>query len=147
MRVSYKTYAKDYPDISLKGARGGRYPCFYCGVNSSSIDHFIPQSFQKTLTQFGDIQSAPQQVVDDILRKQKFLPACRECNSMASDGVFETPDQKKSFVKAKIARRFERILLLPDWSEEDISGLNYELQKSVRGGLADREMVRQRLKW
>ena len=101
---SYKNYKKNYPNIILKEVREGLYPCFYCGVKSESIDHFIPIAFLENIRSFIDIADTDEDIREKVINNQVLIPACRECNSLASDGIFNTPNQKKAYIKAKFRK-------------------------------------------
>lgn len=146
-RVSYKNYSSQYKNISSKDMRSGKYPCFYCGVLATQVDHFIPQAFTKSVKFFVECSLNSQRMVDEILIKQKLIPCCGECNRLASDGLFNTPDEKKRFIKAKLFKRYFKILELPNWSKEEIEELDYNLQSAVNAGLNDRKTIRERLNW
>jgi len=150
-RIDYKNYIRQYNNITQAGAKNGDYPCFYCGVPSNSVDHFVPQSYLSIIRMFLDTTPEGNEKVKNVYEKtilsQELIPACRDCNSRASDGVFDTPDDKKSFVKAKLRKKFERILELPYWSDGDIKELDYELQQTVLGAISQKNHIEKRLKW
>src|ERR1035437_6042616 len=79
-RISFTDYCREYKYVTARGARGGEYPCFYCGVKSQSIDHFIPQAFERSLKSFIDIGGFSNEELDNFRKKQQFIPACKECN-------------------------------------------------------------------
>jgi len=147
MRLKYSDYIAEHPDITAKGARRGDYPCFYCGQRSSSIDHFIPQAHERSVMAFIDIGGDQSQGLENLLKNQRFIPACRECNSLASDGMFDTPDEKKSFVKAKLRKRYHKVLDIPNWSDKELSELDYTLRISVESGVKLRDLIGLRLQW
>ena len=146
-QVSWNQYSKKYPDRSYKDVRAGNFPCFYCGVDSSQIDHFIPQAHIKSIKSLVELEGVLNKYKEDVWRDQQIIPSCGECNRLASDGLFSSPNQKKDFIKAKLAKRYERIMDLPDWGEKEIEILDYGLQQTVKGGLHDRRMIRERLAW
>lgn len=147
-RINYQDYVLQYGEPTKKGARSGIYPCFYCGVPCETIDHFIPQSYVEILKKmYLSDENERKDTRTKVLLSQKLIPACKDCNSRASDGVFDTPDEKKSFVKAKLIKRYERELLLPDWGKEEIKELNYELQESVKWAKSNQKIIQERIKW
>lgn len=146
-RVKYKDYAKDYHDIAFKHARKGQYPCFYCGVPSQSIDHFIPQVYVETLKSLAEINGVTRDESVEILTIQRFIPACLECNGIASNIVFKNPDQKKSYIKKKLEVKYKKIINLPKWDEDEIEELSYLLKISVKSGLSNKQIILGRLAW
>lgn len=97
--------------------------CVYCGDYASTKDHFVPWSFNnapgKRKSQFA-------------LAGTELLDSCVECNSMASNNVFDTIEQKREFIQEKIERKYSKILKIPDWSENDLNELSSRLRKNTR---------------
>lgn len=146
-RVSFSNYCCQYKNITSKGARRGDYPCFYCGVTAQSIDHFIPQAFEKSLRSFMEINGITKKELDKLRATQEFIPSCLECNRLASAGLFETPDEKKSFIKAKLRKRYHTLLAMPTWDKEEIAELDYTLKTFITGSLSNQGLLEQRLRW
>ena len=144
---SYSNYQKNYPNVILKEARSGQYPCFYCGIKSQSIDHFIPISFIENIRLFIDISDTDEDIKHKIFKNQVLIPACQECNSLANDAVFNTPNQKKEYIKAKLRKRYDRILQLPHWENEEIKELGYILQTHIESGQNLKEFIKHRIAW
>ena len=144
---SYKNYKKNYPNIILKEVREGLYPCFYCGVKSESIDHFIPIAFLENIRSFIDIADTDEDIREKVINNQVLIPACRECNSLASDGIFNTPNQKKAYIKAKFRKRYRKILEIPYWEESEMVELGYILQNHVRNGEDLKKLIQRRIMW
>ena len=144
---SYSNYKKSYPNITKIGAKNGLYPCFYCGVKSESIDHFIPVSFIENIKAFVDVSDTDEDIKLTVIKNQLSVPACKECNCLASDGVFNTPNQKKTFLKAKLKKRYRRLLDIPYWEREEIDELGYILKTHVENGENLKELVKHRIVW
>lgn len=147
MRAYYSQYKKKYPKIEQKKARNGEYPCFYCGIKSQSIDHFIPQSFIDNIRLFLDISDTDDDIKNKICARQELIPSCLECNHIAHDGVFNTPNQKKEYIKAKLMKRYQGILQLPHWETEELDELGYILKNSVINAVDLKKLIIQRIAW
>jgi hypothetical protein len=64
--------------------------CFYCRVEAATtIDHVIPYSYAAD---------------DDI---ENLRPACPLCNSLASDKMFQSADEKRWYILGKLKRRHD----------------------------------------
>jgi hypothetical protein len=61
--------------------------CLYCGGVADSIDHVLPWSFR------------PDNATNNL------VPACMECNGIASNLIFQTLDQKVRYVVRERQRR------------------------------------------
>lgn len=132
------------PTRSHAIARAGRYRrlvadhtyCVYCGARATTVDHFAPVSVVASLLSLG------------IDMGGRFLvPACGECNSIASDGIFRSIGAKRRYIQRRLVIKYKRVLAIPDWSNEEIDQFGYVLGQSVRAGLAHRDFIRMRVRW
>ena len=83
----------------------------------------------------------------DVIAGLVLVPACGECNAIASDRVFKTIAVKRRFIHDRLRRKHASVLGMPEWSEAEISELGYGLQTVVRAGLAQKRVLQQRLAW
>ena len=147
MRYSFKNYKRNYPDVTMKGCRGGEYPCFYCGLKSESVDHFIPSAYIENIRLYVDIIDTTESIKRMVEGKQELIPACKQCNGLASDAFFDTPDEKKAYIKAKLKKRYAKIIALPEWRTEEKAELGYLLRTTLEQSLSLKELVIKRILW
>ena len=104
---------------------GGRR-CVYCGEHATTDEHFPPATYGW----HGYI-----------------LPACAECNALA--GVVYPTDfvERSLHVKEKLRSRYHRHLRTPEWSDEELDELGYNLRKGVTAWEKQVKILRERLAW
>lgn len=108
--------------------------CVYCGEAKECLDHFLPISRLA-------------QIIHLIPEGTKFplLPSCASCNSLASDQIAYSIDEKRELIRAQIRKTFKAILALK-WTEEEISQLGFNLQTRVRGDMERKAWLLRRIK-
>jgi hypothetical protein len=105
-------------------------------MRATTTDHFVPLSVVQMLAGCGEIVTG------------KFLlPSCGECNAIASDNPFRTVAAKRRFIHAKLRKKYRRVLAMPDWSEDEREELGWTLRTSVDAGMAQKNVLEQRLAW
>ena len=111
-------------------------PCYYCGCPATTIDHIPPQSVRPDLISLG-------------ITKWDFIEveACHECNCALGARALWTLPKRKEFMKDWIRRRYAKYLAMPEWSENELKELGYNLESSVTSGQIIARLTRQRLKW
>ena len=72
--------------------------------------------------------------------------ACRECNSaiLGARGLW-TVASRKRFVKKALARKYKKVLNMPQWDDAEIGRLGPVLQRHVLHGLALQAWVQARI--
>jgi hypothetical protein len=124
-------------EYRLEGVSFEWVPCVYCGLPSTDKEHVIPKSFTQALSD-----------MDEVLPERLYLvPSCRECNSMASNDVFENVAQKRRYIHHRIRERYEKLLRMPTWTEDELTELSPDLARYVRHGLQFRDLISNRLTW
>ena len=117
--------------LNLKGkmlrARDLSRICFYCGEGASDVEHVIPFS-----------------LVGECTPK---VWSCSECNSIASNSLFETIEEKRAYIQNKLRIRYKRVLNYPDWAVDELEELSYTLRQSVISGMEAKKWIERRLKW
>lgn len=112
--------------------------CVYCGVYGDSVDHFIPWSYNGTGRRKGR----------DFRKDQKNLVyACRECNCIAGNKVFERLDDKREYIQNRLRIKYKRIINLPYWSPSEIKELDYTLRAGLEIKLLSRKWVMNRINY
>lgn len=112
-------------------------PCCYCGDPAECDDHVFPIAALEKLAAVGDID-----LPEDVLR---LVPACRECNALGSDMVFYAFNDKRLYIKARLAKRYLKTLQVPHWSPEEISQLEGRLKRWIGSGQEIRAITFDRL--
>jgi hypothetical protein len=51
------------------------------------------------------------------------VPACKECNLLASDALFSTFEEKSIYIRNKLRKRYKKILSTPEWTSDEIKEL------------------------
>lgn len=123
------------PDhLNLEAPRKLEYPpyiCVYCGDPADTQDHIIPTALTG-------------------VEQRKYVltvPACRQCNSAISDRVVFSIDNRRRIAQAYIARKFKKVLSIPDYSREEIYEFEGTLRQSVIEAQNTKEWITARLKW
>lgn len=80
-------------------------------------------------------------------KKLFLIPACSECNSLASDLIFPTIGAKGRYLRKKLALRHTKVLARPDWSAEEMEDLGFEMKQVVMAGMIERDIIRERVEW
>jgi hypothetical protein len=107
--------------------------CTYCGQLANGVDHVTPVAYAQHHRKSGwDMANT--------------VPCCMECNSVANDKYFETIEEKAVWLADKLARRHQRILQSPAWSEEELETLRGTLRKTVEAKQAEKTAVMNRIR-
>jgi endogenous inhibitor of DNA gyrase (YacG/DUF329 family) len=94
--------------IKLDGTR-----CVYCGEGAGTVDHFPPRSAM------------------DNNDSGFLLPACIECNTIASTEYPFDFAKRASFVKRRIKERYRHLDSHAEWTEDEIKELGYSLRAKI----------------
>jgi len=130
-------------DRSRKNIHGEPHICYYCGQHADSVDHVIPQSTIRMLAALSDIA-----ITKQILRNRALkVWACRECNSLLSDSLQETLEARKTELKMRLLKRYQKILALPTWKERELNQLGYTLRTCIEASAKAKEYIKKRLAW
>jgi 5-methylcytosine-specific restriction endonuclease McrA len=119
----------DLPDLA---------PCTYCGLPAESVDHVIPRNHRRAALAVGARWNA--RVADTV-------PACCECNQLASALVFRGVVEKRSYIHQRLRARYSWALKTANWSEEELDELGPTLRSSVDAAIAAKRLIHRRLRW
>ena len=100
--------------------------CVYCGEIPNSREHFPPATYSRT----GII-----------------FPACKECNGFAGTAFCCEFSDRVTHVKTKIRQKYRREVDMPDWSEEEIEEVSYNIKTGVQACMKIKKIARERLVW
>jgi len=99
-------------------------------------DHVIPRARRGSVPQ------------EWLLRVPDTVPACGECNSLASDAIVEqTVERKREEIQLRLRGRYRKLLKMPDHSPEELAALGSTLRRSVKAKLRQRDTLIERLAW
>jgi hypothetical protein len=124
---------------TLNGMTWWATPCCYCGDPAEVEEHVFPISAFKKLLAVGSCQ-----ISHDLLR---LVPACHECNSLLSDKVFKTFEEKRLYAKSALAKRFYEVLDCPQWTPEELESLTGRMQTWIAERQSARDLVFERLRY
>lgn len=110
--------------------------CVYCGMQASGHDHFVPLS----------VVSAIAGIVEYI-HGTVLVPCCGECNSTAGNKLFPTVAAKRRWIQFRYRKKYNRIIAMKDWTVKELQEISWALQTTVRSGMIQKEILRQRLGW
>jgi hypothetical protein len=111
---------------------------------ASTKDHVVPLSLLAKIDGLSDA------VRDEILGKLPPLItvySCRQCNTVLGNRFFRTINGRREAVKDYLREKYARVLKQPDWREDEIEELGYNLQDFVRRRKELKKVVQERLKW
>jgi hypothetical protein len=100
--------------------------CIYCGEAANSDEHFPPASYSS---------------------RGYILPSCVECNSFAGIACPTDFEARAQFVKNKLKKKYKRHLRSPDWSNDEMSEIGFNLKTGVKVWQKQREIARDRVAW
>jgi len=105
--------------------------CSYCGEPADTKDHVFP-------IRWADNQEEGHMII---------VPACRSCNSMAGHKKFTDIYEKVKWLHEHIKSKYESILHMPDWSEEELKEISFELRQQIEQQLKLRDRIWARVYW
>lgn len=108
--------------------------CVYCGNRANTLDHFVPLA---VLYMMGEIGGG----------ERVTLECCSECNKIAGSHVFKTVAEKRAYIHGNLKERYHVLLKTPEWSEDELDEMGYNLRHYITENLQCQEWIRDRLKW
>lgn len=115
---------------------GKKYICTYCGEPADCIDHTIPYSWFKNT---GSKKRKSEAV--------GFMTySCRECNSLLSDKVFYTFQDRLLYLNRRLRERHKKELTVL-WDEEDLKTVSDRLKQYILQSNNRCNLIRKRLGW
>lgn len=106
--------------------------CTYCDDTANTRDHVIPVSFNRPS------RSNNTPIRDTVL-------CCKECNSLLGARSLYTVSERAGYLYEALSKRYKKLLGMPDWSDEELSGLGEDMKQIILRGLSERERIRRRL--
>jgi 5-methylcytosine-specific restriction endonuclease McrA len=111
--------------------------CAYCGERATDREHVIPYSFVD-----GHILAT--QGSDERLWTW-ILPACSECNGIASDQLFPSPHAKRRHIQSRLEARYYSEIHADPWSDDDYDDMGPGLRQYVQARQAQADLHRERV--
>lgn len=111
-----------------------RFTCFYCGEPANTFDH------QPPITRVPDFRSSS-------LDRERYVkvPACRQCNALASDELTESLWDRFDLVKSRLEKKYKKLLRCEGWTNAELQMLGPNLKGMVSSGSALASEIRRRL--
>ncbi len=116
-------YCKDLPSCI----------CFYCGQLSTCRDHIVPVAWLGTY-RHNEWSSA-------------WVQSCSECNTLLSDCVFDSLPERLEYLKARLLKRYKKVLSIPEWTPSELVELEGEILQYVIQGQKAKAILHQRLQF
>jgi len=107
--------------------------CVYCGEWEECGDHFLPISKAVMMAEVLDVSSG-----------RFILPSCLECNSIASDKVFETVNHKRDYIQERLKLRWSGY---NNFTAKELEEFGYTLWTAVVFNRNKQARLEDRLKW
>ena len=105
------------------------YVCLYCGMPAQVVDHLTPWAWRDS-----------GRIIHKVL-----VPACAECNALLSDSLQETVGGRIQEAKARLEKRYLKVLKRPAWSLDELLELSENLRVRILQEQSLARLVRQRL--
>lgn len=90
--------------------------CIYCGDWFQCRDHLVPVSYSQSYRDY---------------KSRDTVKACIECNKYAGSTVFFNIQDKAKFIKSQYLKHKDKILTLPTWEQEELSGIGRNLESTI----------------
>jgi len=110
-------------DYLYKIIEGDR--CVYCGIDAEVYDHVPPM----TCCPMNGLK----------------YPSCRRCNSFLNSSAQSDIEARKQSLIKQYAKKYKKILKMPEWEEWEIREEEFDIQCIIREGLVVKEMVLSKL--
>ncbi len=100
------------------------YNCAYCGDISTDDEHIVPFSFSRVI---GKTKKG----VRLDKRVNNLVRSCKECNSLASNFVFDSFLKKKEYILEAVTRRHRKIINSPSWTDSEIDEMEGFMKSNI----------------
>lgn len=98
--------------------------CFYCGCIAATHDYAPP-------LQYVDFYLATREA-SELLK----IPCCNECHELLKPCKAGTLDERRSFARTKLSKKYEKALTIYDmWTTDELATLDFSLRHSIEAGL------------
>lgn len=111
--------------------------CVYCGEPAECGDHLFPVAAMQGRCK----DNLPPSVLLVV------VPACTECNGIAHARVFNSLEEKRSYIQWRLRRKYNELSSWKDWSKEEFAELCPNLQSTILAKRKKKEKLRRRMSW
>lgn len=110
--------------------------CFYCGCIATEHDYAPPVKYLEFYLATKE--------ASEFLK----IPCCHECHEHLKACKLSSLEERRTFAKDKIVKKYEKALTIYDmWTEEELAGLDFSLRHSIEAGLKLGEETNERLSY
>ena len=109
------------------------YLCTYCGREGDEDEHVIPLSY------LGERRLSKE-------NGQWVVQSCRTCNQLGCDSIFFTIPDKAQFILSEYQRKYRKVLGTPNWSDDELADLSYELRTMIEGHITAKSILIEKIK-
>lgn len=106
--------------------------CIYCGATAQCREHVIPVSY------LSFARTYDQSLV-------WIVPACNNCNSLAGAYIAFSIPEKAKYILSRFKIKYKKLLKQPEWTQDELNNLDYNLKEMVWGGLVAKRIALERL--
>lgn len=104
------------------------YVCVYCGCEKQCREHVIPVSYLGLTRSYNP-------------NLNWIVPSCNKCNQLAGNQVFFSIPEKAEYIIKEYRKKYRKIILSEDWTEEEINELDYNLRNGIKAQIILKELV------
>lgn len=119
-----KRYHSLYKRISTNWDR-----CYYCGDIAETLDHVPPISCA------------------DLRENHILIPCCRDCNVRLGNVFLIEIEDRCKYICKSLKRKHKKVLNMPDWTDEELDELGYNLRCEVINRLEQKKFIERRIEF
>lgn len=112
--------------------------CIYCGETATCEDHVFP------LSRAINLECWRPSVKEFLKQGLNLVPACDECNRLASDKPFRYIREKRRYIQAKLKKKY-KVTKQVIWDDEEILELKGNLRRYVIRNQNNRHFIDRRI--
>ncbi len=111
--------------------------CVYCGFQATCRDHVIPVCYTH---------------IKRTNREVELVLSCTECNTIAGDKIFDSIEEKRSYIHEELKKKYKHCLTeskdgKEEWSRKELSEVRGKLKKYIMASLQMGKVIRNRLNY
>jgi len=103
--------------------------CIYCGDEGEITTDHVPAISLAALVDMDD---------------RLLVPSCRPCNLMISNDGLDIQERAEILYK-RLKRKYKKILSIPDWDEDELKDLGYNLRMKITKDVIVKTHISRRL--
>lgn len=114
--------------------------CIYCGELATTVDHVVPVTYYYNGKRKGRHLTAN-------YGKENLVDACRQCNSISGNKVFDNLDKKREFIQNRLKEKYRKVINMPFWSDEELKSMGRLLYKEIKIQVLAKKWVLNRINY